>query len=65
MERIIKSMEGKYLLPSLELVEEVFSRYQDPEEGRRSAGLWARTPATTAPAASSPATGTASWQARG
>ncbi len=36
MERIIKSMEAKYLLPSLELVEEVFSRYQDPEEGASS-----------------------------
>lgn len=33
MERIIKSMENKYLIPSLELVEDVFARYRDPEEG--------------------------------
>ena len=34
MERIIKSMEDSYLLPSLELVEEVFTIYDSPEEGR-------------------------------
>lgn len=35
MERIIKSMEEKYLLPSLALVEEVFTAYDSPEEGRK------------------------------
>ena len=34
MERIIKSMENKYLLPSLELVQGVFSDWDSPEEGR-------------------------------
>lgn len=34
MQRIIKSMEDKYLLPSLELVQEVFSEYDCPEEGK-------------------------------
>lgn len=34
MERIIKSMEKKYLLPSLELVENVFAKHDSPEEGR-------------------------------
>ncbi len=34
MERIIKSMENKYLLPSLEFVEDVFTKYTDPEDGR-------------------------------
>lgn len=34
MERHIKSMENKYLLSSLELVEDVFTKYKDPEEGR-------------------------------
>lgn len=34
MERIIKSMENKYLLPSLELVQEVFSEYDSPQEGK-------------------------------
>lgn len=33
MERIIKSMETKYLLPSLELVRDVFAEYDSPEEG--------------------------------
>ncbi len=33
MERIIKSMENKYLLPSLELVQEVFAEWDSPEEG--------------------------------
>ena len=34
MKRIIKSMENKYLLPSLELVQEVFSEWDSPEEGK-------------------------------
>ncbi len=34
MERIIKSMENKYLLPSLELLQEVFTDYDSPEEGK-------------------------------
>lgn len=34
MERIIKSMENKYLLPSLELVEDVFTKWDSPEEGK-------------------------------
>ena len=34
MERIIKSMESKYLLPSLELVEDVFAKWDSPEEGK-------------------------------
>lgn len=34
MERIIKSMENKYLLPSLGLVQAVFSDWDSPEEGR-------------------------------
>ena len=34
MERIIKSMEEKYLLPSLELVETVFTKHSDAEEGK-------------------------------
>lgn len=32
--REIKSMEEKYLLPSLELVEEVFTQHADAEEGK-------------------------------
>ena len=32
--RIIKSMEEKYLVPSLELVEKVFTEHSDPEEGK-------------------------------
>ena len=39
MERIIKSMEPKYLLPSLELVEDVFAKYDSPEEGKVVRGL--------------------------
>ena len=31
--RIIKSMEEKYLLPTLELVEQVFTNHSDAEEG--------------------------------
>ena len=34
MERIIKSMENKYFLPALDLVEDVFTKYKDPAEGR-------------------------------
>ena len=34
MERIIKSMEDKYLLSSLNLVEDVFSKWDSPEESR-------------------------------
>ena len=34
MERIIKTMEEKYLLPSLELVEAVFTAHSDAEEGK-------------------------------
>ena len=34
MERIIKSMENKYLLPSLELIQEVFTEYDNLEEGK-------------------------------
>ena len=34
MERIIKSMEEKYLLPSLDLVEAVFTAHSDAEEGK-------------------------------
>ena len=33
MNRIIKSMEDKYLRPSLELVEAVFTAHADAEEG--------------------------------
>jgi len=34
MERIIKSMENKYLQLSLEFVEDVFTKYKDPIEGK-------------------------------
>ena len=34
MARLIKSMEEKYLLPSLMLVEDVFTAWRDAEEGR-------------------------------
>ena len=34
MTRIIKAMENKYLQPSLEMVEEVFARWDSPEEGK-------------------------------
>lgn len=34
MERIIKSMEDKYLVPALELVEDVFTKYDNPKEGK-------------------------------
>lgn len=39
MERIIKSMEDKYLLPALELVEDVFGKWDGPEEGKVVRGL--------------------------
>ena len=34
MKRVIKSMQSKYLLPSLELVEDVFTAWDSPEEGK-------------------------------
>lgn len=34
MERIIKSMENQYLESSLELVEDVFAQWANPEEGK-------------------------------
>ncbi|MDE6714417.1 MAG: N-acetyltransferase [Lachnospiraceae bacterium] len=34
MKRMIKSMEDKYLLPSLDLVEDVFAKWDSPEEGK-------------------------------
>lgn len=34
MQRIIKPMEEKYLLPSLELVEDVFAKWDSPAEGK-------------------------------
>ena len=34
MKRTVKSMEEKYLLPALELVEAVFTAHSDAEEGR-------------------------------
>lgn len=34
MERMIKPMEEKYLLPSLDLIEDVFAKWDSPEEGR-------------------------------
>ncbi len=34
MERIIKSMEDKYLIPSLDLVEDVFAEWDSKEEGK-------------------------------
>lgn len=39
MERIIKSMQAKYLLPSLDLVEEVFAKYKNAQEGKAVRGL--------------------------
>ena len=33
IKRVIKSMENKYLAPSLDLVEDVFTKYSDAEEG--------------------------------
>ncbi len=34
MQRTIKAMEEKYLQPSLELVEDVFAKWDSPEEGK-------------------------------
>lgn len=34
MERIIKPMENRYLYSSLELVEDVFTQWENPEEGK-------------------------------
>lgn len=34
MQRIIKTMEKKYLLPSLNLVEDVFTKWRNAEEGK-------------------------------
>ena len=34
MDRIIKAKEKQYLLPALELVEEVFTQWDSPEEGK-------------------------------
>lgn len=34
MTRIIKSMEEKYLLPAAELVEDVFTKWDSPQEGK-------------------------------
>ena len=34
MQRIIKSMESRYSLPALELVEEVFTEHENAEEGK-------------------------------
>ena len=34
MQRMIRSMEEKYLQPSLELVEDVFTKWDSPEEGK-------------------------------
>ncbi len=34
MQRIIKPMEARYLQPALELVEDVFTQWDSPEEGR-------------------------------
>ncbi len=34
MERVIKSMASQYLCPSLDLVEDVFTKYKDSQEGR-------------------------------
>lgn len=34
MQRIIKTMEAKYCLASLELVEDVFGKWDSPEEGK-------------------------------
>lgn len=33
MNRIIKPIESKYLVPSLDLVEDVFAKHSDAEEG--------------------------------
>ena len=40
MQRMIKSMENKYQIPSLELVENVFTAYQNPEEEAPRKASW-------------------------
>lgn len=39
LERIIKHIEEKYLIPSLELIEEVFTKAYCPDEGKTVRGL--------------------------
>ena len=39
MKRTVKPMEEKYLLPSLELVETVFTEYETPEDGKITRSL--------------------------
>ena len=39
MNRMIVAMEDKYLLPSLELIEDVFARWDGPEEGKKVRAL--------------------------
>ena len=39
MRRTVKPMEEKYLLPSLELVETVFTEYETPEDGKITRSL--------------------------
>lgn len=39
MERIIKSMEEKYLVPALDLVEAVFTDYENPEDAKITRNL--------------------------
>ena len=34
MQRVIKAMEQKYLQPSLDMVEDVFAKWDSPEEGK-------------------------------
>ena len=35
MQKTIKAMETKYLQPSLEMIEDVFTKWDSPEEGGR------------------------------
>ncbi len=39
MERIIKSIELRYLIPSLELAEDVFAKWRNPNDGKVVRGL--------------------------
>ncbi|MDE5582163.1 MAG: N-acetyltransferase [Ruminococcus sp.] len=39
MKRIIKSMENKYLIPALNLIEEVFTKHDSEKEGKMVRGL--------------------------
>ena len=34
MQKTIKAMETKYLQPSLEMIEDVFTKWDSPEEGK-------------------------------